>query len=306
MADTTAPATVVATSVELAQARYVDWPAILGGAVVGSAIAFVLATFGAGLGLSLVSPYRGEGLPAWGLVIAVGLWTLWVAGTSFLAAGYITGRLRRRMPDASTHEAQIRDGAHGVIAWGACALIGAALVAFGAYGAGNLAARGAAAAANTGPALTGTRDDGAQGARANPRDEGGYTLIVERMFGPGEENTKPGAEGARRVATRILVASVLAGKMEDADRAYLSKLVAARSGVDEPAAQGRVDQAFKESQAAADKAKQAANAARKVGVVSAFMIAASLLIGLAACWWAATMGGRHRDQQTVFSWLQWR
>jgi hypothetical protein len=108
------------------------------------------------------------------------------------------------------------------------------------------------------------------------------------------------------VAARILVASVAAGKMEDADRAYLSKLVAARSGIDEPAAQGRVDQAMKESQALADKAKQATNVARKVGVVSAFMIAASLLIGLAACWWAATMGGRHRDQQTVFSWLQWR
>lgn len=306
MADSTAPATVASTSVELAQARYVDWPAIFGGAVVGSAIAFVLATFGTGLGLSLVSPYRGEGMPAWGLVIGVGLWTLWVAGTSFMAAGYIAGRLRRRMPDATTHEAQIRDGAHGIIAWGACALIGAALVAFGGYSTGNIAARGASAAANAAPALARTTDDGQQGLRTNPRDEGSYTVIVERLFGAGEENAKPGAESARRVAARILMTSVVAGKMEDADRAHLSKLVATRSGIDEPAAQGRVDQAFKESQAAADKARQAANAARKVGVVSAFMLAASLLIGLAACWWAATMGGRHRDQQTVFSWLQWR
>jgi hypothetical protein len=286
------------------RSSYVDWPAIFGGAVVGSAVAFVFAAFGSGLGLSLVSPYRGEGLPAWGLVAGLGLWTLWVAGTSFLAAGYITGRLRRRMPDATAHEAQIRDGAHGIIAWGACALIGAALVAFGAYGTGDIAARGAAAAANAAPAVasaTRTPD-----ARTNEQDQRAYTVIVERMFGPGEENTKPGAEGARRVAAQILVASVSAGKMADADRAYLSKLVATRSGIDEPTAQGRVDQAMKESQAVADKAKQAANIARKVGVVSAFMIAASLLIGLAACWWAATMGGRHRDEQTVFAWLQWR
>jgi hypothetical protein len=281
---------------------YVDWPAIFGGAVVGSAIAFLLAAFGSGLGLSLVSPYRGEGLPAWGLVAGLGLWTLWVAGTSFLAAGYITGRLRRRIPDATAHEAQIRDGAHGIIAWATCALIGAALVAFGAYGTANVTARGASAA-NTAPTRAATLT---QDTRANAQDEGAHTIIVERMFGPGEENTKPGAEAARRVATRILLASVAAGKMADPDRAYLTKLVATRSGIDEPAAQARVDQANKDNQAVADKAKQAANVARKVGVVSAFMIAASLLISLVACWWAATLGGRHRDEQTVFAWLQWR
>jgi len=302
MAESAAPATVVATAIDTAPTHYVDWPAIFGGAVVGAAVAFVLGAFGTGLGLSLVSPYRGEGLPAWGLVIGIGLWTLWVAGTSFLAAGYITGRLRRRFPDATTHEAQIRDGAHGIIAWGACALIGAALLAIGAYGTGNIAARGAAAAANAAPAMAARGQD----ARVNAQEEVTNGLVVERMFGPGEENAKPGAEAARRVAARILVASIAAGKMADADRAYLAKLVAARSGIDEPAAQGRVDQAFKDSQALADKAKQAANAARKIGVVSAFMLAASLLIGLAACWWAATMGGRHRDQRTEFAWLQWR
>jgi hypothetical protein len=52
---------------ETAPIRYVDWPAIFGGAVVGAAVAFVLSTFGTDLGLSLVSPYRGEGVPAWGL-----------------------------------------------------------------------------------------------------------------------------------------------------------------------------------------------------------------------------------------------
>lgn len=298
----TAPLGSVAAVGATIPSSYVDWPAIFGGAVVGSAVAFVLTAFGSGLGLSLVSPYRGEGLPAWGLVAGLGIWTLWVAGTSFLAAGYITGRLRRRIADATAHEVQIRDGAHGVIAWGACALIGAALVAFGSYGAGNIAARGASAATNAVSMVPARSAD----ARVNPRDEGNYGLIVERMFGAGEENAKPGAEAARRVAARILVASVVAGKMADPDRAYLGKLVATRSGIDEPAAQGRVDQAFKESQVLAEEAKKAANVARKVAVVSAFMIAASLLIGLAACWWAATLGGRHRDEQTVFAWLQWR
>jgi hypothetical protein len=236
------------------------------------------------------------------LVAGIGLWTLWVAGTSFLAAGYITGRLRRRISDATAHEVQIRDGAHGVIAWAAGALIGAVLVAFGSYGAGNIAARGASAATNAAPLVSGGTTEN----RVDPRAEHSYGLLVERMFGLGEENAKPGADAARRVAARILVASVAAGKMADADRAYLGKLVATRSGIDEPAAQGRVDQAFKESQALAEEAKKVANVARKVGVVAAFMIAASLLIGLVACWWAATLGGRHRDEQTAFAWLEWR
>jgi hypothetical protein len=302
MTNPSAPGTNVARSIETGPIRYVDWPAIFGGAVVGSAVAFVLGTFGTGLGLSLVSPYRGEGMPAWGLVVGIGLWTLWVSGTSFMAAGYITGRLRRRVPDVSTHEAHIRDGAHGIIAWGACALTGAALLAFGAYGGSNVATRGASAATN----MAATLPTRGQDTRAASQDEGTYSIVVERMFGPGEENMKPGAEAARRTAARILVTSVAAGKMADADRTYLTKQVATRSGVDESAAQGRVDQAFKDSQALADKVKHAANAARKVGIVSAFMIAASLLIGLVACWWAANLGGRHRDEQVVFSWLQWR
>jgi hypothetical protein len=298
MQNQVAPASV--GSIETAPVRYVDWPAILGGAVAGAGVAFVLSTFGTGLGLSLVSPYRGEGLPAWGLVVGIGLWTLWVAGTSFIAAGYVTGRMRRRMPDASTHEAQIRDGVHGVIAWSTCALIGAALLALGAYGTGTVASRIAPAAANVAPAARATA------ARPGQLDEGDYTVIVEQMFGPGEENSKPGAEPARRVAAKILAAGVAVGKLEERDRAYLTKLIASRSGIDEPTAQGRVDQAFKESQALAEKAKQAANVARKVAVVSAFMLAASLLLGLAACWWAASLGGRHRDEQTVFAWLEWR
>jgi hypothetical protein len=94
--------------------------------------------------------------------------------------------------------------------------------------------------------------------------------------------------------------------MSDADRDYMTKLVAARSGAAEAAARGRVEQTFKDSQALAAKAKEAADAARKVGIVSAFAVAASLLLGLVAAWWAADRGGRHRDQNTVFTFLQFR
>ena len=95
-------------------------------------------------------------------------------------------------------------------------------------------------------------------------------------------------------------------KMADADRTALARLVAARTGLDEAAAAQRVDEAQKQADELAAKAKEAANVARKVGIVSAFLIAASLLIGFAAAYWAAGMGGRHRDEATVHDWLRWR
>src|SRR5581483_10320976 len=120
-----------------ARFSYVDWPAIVAGAVVGAAVAFVLTAFGTALGLSIVSPHR-EALPGAGFVVAAGLWLLWVAGLSYFAAGYVAGRLRQRLGGAREHEARIRDGAHGIIAWGLATLIGAALLVLGVYGAGNV------------------------------------------------------------------------------------------------------------------------------------------------------------------------
>ncbi len=298
MAETIVTAEIAPAST--ARFSYVDWPAIVAGAVVGSAVAFVLTAFGTALGLSIVSPYRGEGMPGTGIVVAAGLWLLWVAGLSYFAAGYVAGRLRQRLIGTADHEVRIRDGAHGIVAWGLTTLIGAALLVFGVYGAGNIASRAATAAATAAPAAAVAARDARGG------EDAAYALPIDRMFGPGEENAKPGAEAARRTAARIMTANVAAGRMADADRDYLAKLVAARSGLDEAAAKGRVEQAFNESQALAARAREAANAARKLGIVSAFAVAASLLLGLVAAWWAADRGGRHRDQNTVFGYLQFR
>ncbi len=304
MAETIVTAEIMPAPGAAASARvsYVDWPAIIAGAVVGSAVAFVLTAFGAALGLSIVSPHRGEGMPGVGVVVAAGLWLLWVAGMSYFATGYVTGRLRQRLLNTPEHEVRIRDGAHGIIAWGLATLLGAALLVLGVYGAGNIAARMAPAAAEGAPAAAAaTRDT--RGAR----EDGGtsYALPVERLFA-GDDFSKPGAGDARRTATRILTAGVAAGSLSETDRDHLARLAAARGGGDAAAARARVEQAFKDSQALAAKSREAADAARKVGILSAFAVAASLLLGLVAAWWAADRGGRHRDQNTVFGFLQFR
>ena len=88
---------------------YVDWASILAGAAVATGIAFVFTTFGAAIGLLLISPYTGEG-SAMASLIATASWLLWTTISSFMAGGYIAGRMRRRMDNASADEVSVRDG----------------------------------------------------------------------------------------------------------------------------------------------------------------------------------------------------
>ena len=108
---------------------YVDWPAIIAGTVVASAISLVLLTFGSAIGLSLTSAYEGTGISLAGFAIAAALWLVWVQVSGFFAGGYLTGRMRRRHYDATEEESDIRDGSHGLAVWGLGVLIGA-LIAF--------------------------------------------------------------------------------------------------------------------------------------------------------------------------------
>jgi len=99
----------------------VDWGAILAGVAVATAITFVMAAFGSGIGLSLASPY--EGASPLTHAIALALWVLWVTVASYAAGGYVCGRLRRRNIDMPRDEAEVRDGAHGLVVWATSMLI---------------------------------------------------------------------------------------------------------------------------------------------------------------------------------------
>ena len=76
--------------------------------------------------------------------------------------------------------------------------------------------------------------------------------------------------------------------MTAADRAYLAQLVAQRAGISQQEAEKRVADAINAAREAADKARRAA-------VLTGFVTAASLIISLAATWWAGLKGGNHRD-----------
>lgn len=259
---------------------YVDWAAIFAGAALASAISFVLLAFGAAIGLTLASPFPGEGMSAVGAAVAIALWVLWVTVSSFMAGGYLTGRLRRPAWDANPHEIVVRDGAHGLVVWAIGALFGALVAASAVTGVAKGGAQIATAAAT------------AAGEESGRSDPFGY--VVDSLFRAGGRTSPEGGEAARREATRILATGVGRAEISAADRSYLAELVAARTGLSREDAQRRVESVLAD-------ARQAAEKARKTGILLAFLTAASLLAGAAGAWWAAQVGGRHRDERADFS-----
>jgi hypothetical protein len=102
----------------------------------------------------------------------------------------------------------------------------------------------------------------------------------------------------REVVSRLLRMG-LDGEFQPEDKAYLVQVVAQESGLSQAEAQKRVDQVIDRAKAAkADaeqKAKEAADAARKAGMYTALWSAVAMLAGAFSAALAATWGGRSRD-----------
>ncbi|MGV3651072.1 MAG: hypothetical protein ACO1OK_06570 [Devosia sp.] len=320
-----APAdTVVIAENSKEQSSYVDWPAIIAGIVLASAISLVLLTFGSAIGLSFTSFDAREGAAPFAIAIAAASWLLWVQVSSFMSGAYLTGRLRRRVGDATEHESDVRDGAHGVLVWAGALVVGAVIAASG-VGAAVTAISNA-----TGTAVEAASDvAGEEGLdpnaylidtlfRAPPAGEpidapaapaapanGAVTPEVTAPAAtptavPASVLAVPVSEETRGEVGRIFL-NAATDEVSEEDSAYLASLVARQTGVPQAEAEARVDAALTRFEEAKATAAEAAERARRTGIVAAFLAAASLLVSAAGAWWAASMGGRHRDEQTVFA-----
>lgn len=275
---------------EYVELSYLDWPAIFAGAAVAAAISTLLTTFGAGVGLSLISPFSGKGLSATATGIAIALWILWIAVSSFAVGGYITGRMRRRIYDVSAHESDVRDGAHGLIVWAIGALLLTYVAGASISGLTKSVTQTTAAAATV------------MAPSANP-----LTYMTERLLRSTKANDGNADSSKSDSTMQILAQSTLSGAISPDDKAYLSGQIAARTGITAQEATKRVDDMSAEIAANMAKAKQEADYARKIGILITFLTAASLAIAAAAAWWAASMGGKHRDESVDLSHLTiWR
>ncbi len=259
---------------------YMDWGIIFAGTILALAVSFILISFGSALGLSLTSPYRGEGVSASWLAIAAGIWFVWVMVSSFGAGGYVAGRMRRHAGDATPDEVSVRDGTHGLMVWATAALVSTVVAA---SGVGGLIGMGASA-------VDSATDMASEAASSDYFSN--VMLRNDAQEAGGDMDFNPAVQ--QEIAS-ILARSATEGQMMERDRNYLAQLVAANTNLDEAAARARVDDVTAEIDDARQTALDAVDQARVAGVVFGFIAAATLLIGAIAAFFAAIAGGKHRD-----------
>lgn len=254
-----------------------SWAAVFGGAVVATAITVMLTAAGSGFGLAWVSPVSGSNPSPVTFTVVAAIWLIIVQWIASFFGGYLAGRLRPGLADLQRDEVTFRDTASGLVAWAVAALFMLGLVA---SGIGSLAGSISKVAAEATASTTSS---------AGPS---GYEL--DRLFRPTRNAAQTGSPEAKAEAGRIL-ATAAVGPIAQPDHDYLVQLVEAQTGLAQPDATQRVDQAISDEQQAIEKAKQAANVARKAAASFAAYTFFSMLIGAFIAAVAGAIGGRQRD-----------
>jgi hypothetical protein len=251
----------------------VSWAAVTAGAVASCALTLVVLAFGVGLGLSVVSPWGGAGVSATTFKIGTGLYLVVVAMLSSSIGGYLAGRLRTRWIGVHGDEVYFRDTAHGFIAWAFATVIGVALLA-------------SPASSLIGGTANGVTRGATTASQAGPMD--GYVDTLLRSNAPAAPNAG-NAPDSRGEIVRLFTSSFRNGSdLKPADREYVSKVVAARTGLSQVDADKRVNDVV-------TQVKSDIDAARKAAAQLAFWLTAALLIGAFCASLAATEGGGLRD-----------
>ena len=265
----------------------VSWGAIFAGAGAAAALSLILMILGTGLGLSSISPWENDGASAKTLGIGTGVWVIFMQLAASALGGYIAGRLRTKWVSLHTEEVGFRDTAHGFLTWAVATLLTAMMatstltaIVSGGVQAGAKVAGGAASAATT-------------AAASSAEGEGSYQ--IDSLF-RSPKGAKPASpEQANAEVTRIFANAAVSGKLPEEDARYAAQLVAQRTGVSQAEAEKRVNEAFAQVEAKKKEAKEVADKARKASATAALLLFLSLLIGAFVASYAATLGGRHRD-----------
>jgi multidrug efflux pump subunit AcrB len=101
----------------------VSWSAIIGGAFVSGSLALIFILLGIGLGLSVISPWSGEGVSPTTIGVAAVIWLIATHAISSGLGGYLAGRLRTKWSAIDRDEVFFRDTAHGFLVWAVSVMI---------------------------------------------------------------------------------------------------------------------------------------------------------------------------------------
>lgn len=268
-----------APGLPVADEPFVDWRAIIAGAVLASGVSFTLLAFGSAIGLSVVStaPTWRDSSP-W-LWLLSGLFLLFTALCAFGIGGYVAGRMRAHVAVAESVESRFRDGMHGLFTWGLAILLTAVLAL--------------ASAATLSRAVA--PSEGASGPYASVAGESLVASELDVLFRSDRKLVDSDIEYRRAEAARILLKSASHNGVPGEDRAYLAILAGRHAGISAEEAQVRADRAVTASRDELRRARQAA-------VLQAFVIAAALLVGAAVAWYSAHEGGLDRQEGAVPIW----
>jgi hypothetical protein len=287
------------TELESTEHSTLSWGSVIAGGISAAALSLFLLFLGVGLGLSSVSPWADQGVSATTFKVGAGVYLICVAMISSAVGGYLAGRLRHSWAGVHHDEIYFRDTAHGLVSWAfatvltAIALGGAVshIVGGAAGSAGTALTAGAGMAAQSQPSDiyvdTLLRSDPGQAnaaAAASPTQLG-----MGSTGGPAPAANRGGANRAE-IGRILAPALTKGGDVSADDKAYLAKVVAARTGLSQADAEKRVNDTIV-------KAKQATDEARKATASLMLWLAISLLAGAVASMLGATEGGVLRDSK---------
>jgi hypothetical protein len=302
------------------------WGPVIAGAVIATAITFLLVSFGSGLGLALSSAHSSS---TWGIktfLTAGAIYFVAAQAFGFAVGGHITGRLLGPEVDESEEET-FRTDAHGLAVWALGVVFGLAVLALTA---GPSISAGASSRAITTPVnywvdklfrpapgqqaalayqqfaqndATPTpsaveSDAAAKTSAANPA---GTTMMpsgpMDSLQSGSMSANRPTLADIKGEAARILTADTATGQDSGAtDKPRLVQLVSQNTGLNTAAATDRVNAVESDMRA---KAKELADAARKAASYLAIWTAVALLFSAAVCV-VATLSARWEENRSIF------
>jgi hypothetical protein len=272
-----------------------SWGAVSAGAVTAIAVTIIVVALGSGIGMSLASPYSYS--PSGSTLTIMGaVWLVFAQAIGFAVGGYIAGRLRRDPAELRTAEVKFRDGANGLTVWAIGVAVSTIVIASAAGKVGTAAENAVGSASLATMAGQGPSMDyfGDSLLRTNPQP--GANGATAAAANAGQNNEAANAANARiqrDQVSRILSTALGPKGLSNNDRAYLSQIVGARTGLSENDARQRVDDVVN---TAKQDATEAADAARKAAAYLSFWTFMSLLFGAVCATMGGMLGGDLRDE----------
>lgn len=248
----------------------VSWAAVAGGAFVAAALSVILLALGTGLGLSSISPWVNVGASTSMVGTAAIVWLIAMQIIPSAMGGYLAGRLRTKWVALHTHEVYFRDTAHGFLVWAVALVITASFLT-------------TAAATMVGGK---THLGGATQNEGQAFDPLAY--FVNTLFRSDNPAQDSNDSSIRAEAGGILANALGHKEIPASDKTWLAQLVAMKTGLQQADAEKRVSDVFV-------NALESTEGARKSAAHLLLWLFIALLSGAFCASFAATIGGRQRD-----------